>query len=261
MSASATVSQASGKGATSAKGKAAGPKAKAKVSTRGQGPEIAYRLILDQITNLKLKPGIRIDEPSLVSTLGLSRTPIRQAMQRLATEGFLEILPNRGARVTPLDLEEARSFFEAFETLQAITNHLAARRHDDKALAEIEETHQRYDQAAKALDVPEMIESNRAFHQAIARAGKNTQFERLIADLLVKAIRFKGIWYLQRDTGYFEQIIERSRREHDTILAAIAARQPAEAEKLAYEHVASFRAPLLDYLQMSAAPELRYRFE
>lgn len=243
------------------KGKTASPKTKTKPSIRGRGPEIAYRLIQEQITNLELKPGTRIDEKSLVSTLGLSRTPIRQAMQRLASEGFLEILPNRGARVTPLNLEEARSFFEAFETLQTITNHLAARRRDDKALAEIQAAHERYDRAAKDLDISEMIEANRAFHQAIARAGKNSQFERLITDLLIKAIRFEGIWHIQQDPGYFKKIIERSRREHDAILAAIQAQNTSMAEKLAHSHVASFREPLLDYLNQSAATDFDFQFE
>ena len=126
-------------------------------------------------------------------------------------------------------------------------------------MAEIERAHSQYDRAAKDLDLQEMIEANKAFHQAIARAGQNGHFERLMNDLLTKANRFEGVWHTHQDRAYFSRIIERSRREHDAILEAIQAQNPSVAEKLAHIHVSSFREPFLDYLNQSAAADIGLR--
>jgi hypothetical protein len=80
----------------------------------------------DEILHLALKPGAKLDEMGLVRKFGISRTPVREALIRLASEGLVFLLPNRGAQVAPLDLVDIAHFFEALELMQCAVNHWAA---------------------------------------------------------------------------------------------------------------------------------------
>ncbi len=71
---------------------------------RGQGVQYVYEHLRDQIWRLELRPGSKLDEASVVRSLGVSRTPVREAIVRLASEHLVNLLPNRGAQVAPLDL-------------------------------------------------------------------------------------------------------------------------------------------------------------
>jgi DNA-binding GntR family transcriptional regulator len=77
----------------------------------------------NEILHLALKPGAKLDEMGLVRKFGISRTPVREALIRLASEGLVFLLPNRGAQVAPLDLVDIAHYFEALELLQCAVNH------------------------------------------------------------------------------------------------------------------------------------------
>src|SRR3982074_2956292 len=95
------------------------------------------------ITEGDLLPGARIAERELCDRFGISRTPLREALKVLASEGLVELLPHRGARVTSLSAVELRDAFEIVATLEALAGELACRRMDDAALAQIEADHLR----------------------------------------------------------------------------------------------------------------------
>ena len=77
---------------------------------------LAVDVIRHRILDLTLEPGKRIDDKLLMEQFGLSKTPIREALNRLATDGLIDLHPNRGAYVRPLDLDDVRQFFEAYIT-------------------------------------------------------------------------------------------------------------------------------------------------
>src|SRR5258708_22993191 len=95
----------------------------------------------DLINQEDLAPGQKLAERVLCERLGISRTPLREALKVLAAEGLVELLPNRGARVTQLTLGDVRALFEVMGALEALAGELAASRIGDAELAEIEALH------------------------------------------------------------------------------------------------------------------------
>ena len=236
-----------------AAGKSGTPKRRQKTARRGDGPKLAYDYIRDLIITSQLSAGARIEERAIVDELGLSRTPVRQALMRLAAEGLVESLPNHGARIPPLDIEDAQAFFEAFEYLLIATTHLAAKRRTDRDLADIIAQRDAYEDAAARADIKAMIETNEEFHLAIARAGKNAHLVRLVGDLLTKAIRLDGIFYWRGDGADSQQNYKKSQKEHRNIVRAIQDEDPRKAETAILDHVKSFREPFLKLLCESEA--------
>src|SRR3546814_16225391 len=99
-----------------------GPTARRKPPRGAKGTSVrhAYDAIRSRIVSLDLTPGADLDEVRLVRDLGLSRTPVREALVRLAAEGLVVMLPNRTARVAPLGLQDVKEHLEAFELVQRI---------------------------------------------------------------------------------------------------------------------------------------------
>jgi DNA-binding GntR family transcriptional regulator len=214
-----------------------------------------YQFVQNQIMSLDLPPGARIEERLIVDKLRISRTPIRQAFMRLASEGLIETLPNRGVRVARLDFDEVRAFFEVFGLMQKAINHLAAKRRTAEDIVALKSAREDYDRAAQRRDALGMVETNRVFHLSIARASHNSHLERLTKDLLIKAVRLEGIWHHRYDEESLARDIQKSREEHNALVKTIVAQDIAGAEGLALDHIRSFREPLLEYLSESVAEE------
>src|SRR5947209_4240041 len=106
---------------------------------KGTGVLHAYGQLRERILHLEIPPGTNLDEVGYAKMLGISRTPVRQAFIQLGAEGLVDLLPNRSARVTPVDLPRVREFFEAFNLVQRAVTHWAARRRTKPALALIDQ--------------------------------------------------------------------------------------------------------------------------
>ena len=225
---------------------------------RGDSPGIVYDYLLNKITNMHLSAGARVEERVIVEELGISRTPVRQAFMRMAAEGLIELLPNRGAWIPPLDIEEVRSFLETFEFLLLATGHLAAKRRTENDLEKILQYCKAYECAGKTRDVKAMIETNEKFHLAIAQAGHNSHLERLVSDILTKALRIDWFWYSRSINIGLDEAISNSVHEHNQLTEAVRHRNIVEIERITIEHVQSFRQPLIDYLQQSEANTFGY---
>lgn len=225
---------------------------------RGDTPDIVYDYLLNKIINMHLSSGARIEERVIVEELGISRTPVREAFVRMAAEGLIEILPNRGAWIPPLDIEEVRSFLESFEFLLLATGHLATQRRTEDDMIKIEHQCQAYEDAGERRDFKAIININEKFHLAIARAGYNGHMERLMADLLKKALRIDWFWYSRSINIGLDEAITNSVDEHNRLTEAIRQRDLAEVESVTIEHVQSFRKPIIDYLNQSEASTLDY---
>lgn len=223
---------------------------------KGRGARYVYTALRGKILRLELEPSSKLDEMRLVETFGLSRTPVREALIRLASEGLVLLLPNRGAQVAPLDLLEATQYFEALDLMQRAANHWAALRRTDAALAEIRRKCDVYDAAARRNDVAAMVVSNGAFHGAIAAAARNRHIQANLMRLLDQGMRLHWMWHAHFDAPYIERIVARSRAEHDEIVAAIAEQDARRADDLAHIHNESFRQVLKDFIERNLAPSV-----
>lgn len=199
---------------------------------RGSGVKLVYDLLRDEILDLKLAPGSPVDEVQLAERFKMSRTPIREALVRLAGEGLIETLPNRSTMVANIDFLNLNTLFDALVLMYRVTTRLAAQNHRPEDLPVIRGFHEDYAAAVKARDTLAMIATNAAFHAAIADAGRNPYFTGLFRRLLDEARRILRLYY----QSYEEQFPQRFVEEHAAIIAAIEARDLEAADRIGKAH-------------------------
>lgn len=199
---------------------------------RGSGVKMVYDLLRDEILDLKLAPGSLVDEVQLAERFKMSRTPIREALVRLAGEGLIETLPNRSTMVSNIDFLNMNTFFDALVLMYRVTTRLAAQNHRADDLPAIHDFHRKYAAAVEARDALKMIATNVAFHVAIAESGRNPYFSSLFRRLLDEGQRILRLYY----RSYDEQFPQRFVDEHAEIIAAIEARDMEKADALGKAH-------------------------
>lgn len=199
---------------------------------RGSGVKLVYEMLRDEILTLALPPGRPIDEVNLAERFGMSRTPIREALVRLAGEGLVETLPNRSAIVANIDFSNLHTFFDAITLMYRVTTRLAAQHHKPEDLDVIRGHQARYAQAVAAQDPLAMISVNRDFHAAIAEAGRNPYFTALTLRVLDEGRRILRLYY----QSFNDRLPQEYSDEHNAIIAAIAERDVELCDRLAREH-------------------------
>lgn len=199
---------------------------------RGSGVKVVYDILRDEILDLELPPGSPIDEVQLSERFGMSRTPIREALVRLAGEGLIDTLPNRSTMVSPIDFLNMHSYFDALVLMYRVTTQLAAKYHRPEDLEAVRALQAEFAAAVEAQDALAMISTNAALHLAIAEAGRNPYFTGLFTRLLNEGRRILRLYY----QSYNDRLPRRFVEEHDEIIAAVAARDTDLAERLAREH-------------------------
>ena len=192
---------------------------------------LAYDALKKAIMNMDIyghAEPIRLDERQLSKELGVSRTPIREAITLLEQEGFVKSVPRRGIFVVRKTKAELIDLITVWAALEAMAARLASARASDKDLAQLKRTYGEKDEAED--DVSEYSDRNLAFHQAIIRLSGNRQIADLADNLILhmRAIRAVSI----RQAGR----LETSRREHAAILEALTRRDREAAERLVREH-------------------------
>lgn len=199
---------------------------------RGSGVKHVYDVLRDEIIDLVLEPGSSIDEIQLAERFEMSRTPIREALVRLAAEGLVTTLPNRSTVVSNINFLTLHTFFDALTLMYRVTTRLAAEYHTAKDLDVIRAHQAAFTRAAMENDALGMIATNRDFHAAIAAAGQNTYFEGLFTRLLDEGRRILRLYY----RSYQDQLPQQYVAEHEDLIAAIADRDIDKADSLALEH-------------------------
>ena len=196
--------------------------------------EFAYRRIEEMIVTRALPPGSMISENGLAEELKCGRTPVREALQRLRNEGFVEIHPRRGALVSSIDVMRQIELLEVRRSLEDLVVRLAAERANAPERAEMLRLADAIVAAAAAADQAGYLAANRSIHEIEARAARNAVLAKTIGVIHGLSRRF---WYAYiEDTGTFDT----GARLHAVTLRAIAASDAAGA--------ADGAARLLDFL-------------
>ncbi|MDY8108330.1 GntR family transcriptional regulator [Fulvimarina sp. 2208YS6-2-32] len=199
---------------------------------RGSGSKQVYDLLRNEILDLVLPPGSAIDEVSLAARFEVSRTPIREALVRLASEGLVTTLPNRSSMVSTIDYLNLHTFFDALVLMYRVTTRLAATHHEAADLATIRARQTVFRQAVEAQNALAMIATNQAFHLAISQAGRNPYFHGLFSRLMDDGRRILRIYY----NSYQDRLPQRFVDEHEAMIAAIEARDLETCDRLAKRH-------------------------
>ncbi|WP_136684453.1 GntR family transcriptional regulator [Falsirhodobacter xinxiangensis] len=199
---------------------------------RGDGVRLVHSILRDDILNLVLPPGSPIDEIQLAERLSMSRTPIREALVRLAAEGLVTTLPNRSTIVSNIDFLNMHTFFDALTLMYRVTTRLAAEYRTEADLEVIRDHQVAFAAAVEAQDARAMIATNRDFHAAIADAGRNPYYSGLFCRLLDEGRRILRIYY----SSYGDRLPRRYVDQHDEIISVIEAGDIAGADRVATEH-------------------------
>ncbi|MFL6691624.1 MAG: GntR family transcriptional regulator [Ramlibacter sp.] len=192
-----------------------------------------------------IAPGAKLNERELSELLQVSRTPLREAIKMLASEGLVELLPHRGAIAVALDEQAVRDTFEVMAGLEALSGELAARRITDDELAEIRATHYEMLAAYTRRDLSAYYRLNAQIHRAINAAAKNpvlsATYDRINARL--QALRFRS----NQDGAKWKNAM----REHEQMMEALAARDAAGMRKVLASHLNNKLDVVLELLHAS----------
>jgi DNA-binding GntR family transcriptional regulator len=198
---------------------------KLEISRRYLHDEAAERL-RELIRAGELEPRARVNEFELAERFGISRTPLREAIKILATEGLLELLPNRGARVASVSPEEVDEIMEVVAGLEATAADLACRAITDEEIASIEVKHLAMVEAWKRGDDPAYFTLNREIHEAIMQASRNATLQGIYANLSGRIQRARysahktpAQW--KKAVGEHEQMIRLLKRRDGERLAIV----------------------------------------
>lgn len=218
---------------------------------KGTGAQRVYDGLRQDILHLRLQPGSNIEESSLEKRFEVSRTPVREALIRLASEGLVTLLPNRGAQVTEIDIADVPQFFEALDVCQRLVMRLAAVRRSEEDLAELRSLNEAFSHAAKDRDIVTMSEINHDFHVVTARACGNRYVGALYKELQSVGLRLSRSAYgtalkaHEVDVDYYDEVVD----HHNAMIDAMGSRDPDKAESLARVHTELFRRRIIRAIQ------------
>ncbi|WP_418315718.1 GntR family transcriptional regulator [Piscinibacter sakaiensis] len=209
--------------------------------------EVTVRL-RQRIVEGQIAPGAKLNERELSELLQVSRTPLREAIKTLASEGLVELLPNRGAVAAQLSQQDVIDTFEVIAGLEGQSGELAAQRIGDAELAEIRALHFEMLAAFTRRDLSTYYRLNATIHERINAAARNPVLTRTYrtVNARLQALRFRSNF----DERKWAQAVD----EHEQMVALLARRDGAGMRALLVQHLNNKRDTVLELLQRGAVP-------
>jgi DNA-binding GntR family transcriptional regulator len=191
--------------------------------------------IESDIVSGKFLPGAKLDEEGLASRYGASRTPVREALKHLASQGLIELRPHAGAFVAQLTVADLAEMFETMAYLEAACAALASRRHTAADRDALNAAHQACAKAARKGDPDTFYSANARFHETIYAASHNGYLESETVSLRNRLEAYR------REATFHPGLISMTMAEHERILQAIFAMDDALAATLMRSHLDTLR--------------------
>jgi DNA-binding GntR family transcriptional regulator len=202
--------------------------------------EIVFESLREAIINGHLKPGERMMEIQLAEEMGVSRTPIREAIRKLELEGFVVMIPRKGAYVAGISLKDIADVFEIRVALEGLAAALAAERMTEAELEELERILVKKAEAVEANDLEEVVEADTEFHDLLYKSSRNQRLSQIISNLREQIQRFRATSLA--DPRRMRESLE----EHKKIVEALSERNIATAQAAAQEHIENAEHGMLE---------------
>ncbi|MGB1147476.1 MAG: GntR family transcriptional regulator [Alphaproteobacteria bacterium] len=189
----------------------------------------------ERILSTELEPGTDLDEVSLCEAYGMSRTPLREVLQRLSGEGFIQIEDNRGAKVASMDVSVMRTFFQTAPLIYANISALAAENWSGPQLDNLKAVQKAFAASVKNQDAAEGTLLNHRFHELIGEMAQNPYLTASLNRLLIDHTRMSQTFYRpqnEADQTRVAQAVE----QHDAMIAAFESRETTLSLDLALKH-------------------------
>lgn len=201
-----------------------------KIETRTLHQEVVDQ-VREMIRRGQLVKGQKIDEKFLCESMGVSRTPVRESLRILHSQGLIDLIPHKGAFVREPPIEEIRDMFEVMSLLEGMCARVDTQKMNEKDLKKIEALHQRLEGHYRNLDHEAYLDTNNVLHTFIQELSGNKTLNEVIAGL-----RQKILLYRQKQL-YHKNRFEQSIQEHRDILEAFRKKDAALAEAAMKRHL------------------------
>jgi len=213
-----------------------------------------YDALRGRILRLEFAPGSALEEAALSAEFGVSRTPLREVLQRLANEGFAKLEANRGTTVSSMDMPVMRAFFQTAPMIYASVARLAAENATPEKIARLRDIQNGFRKAVDA-DLPkDMAMLNHQLHELIGDMAGNPYLSPSLQRLLIDHTRMSQTFYAAR-TKAERVLIQTASDQHDAMIDAFEAREPTRAVALVLDHWALSRDRIERYVRPDPLPE------
>lgn len=193
--------------------------------------DVIFETLRKAIVSGDIKPGERLMEVSLANQMGVSRTPVREAIRRLEAEGLVKMIPRRGTHVSELSVKDIMDVLEVRAVLDKLATDLAAKRIQQAQLKILESIHKQYISCVEKENMEGAIKKDVEFHDIIYAASGNPRLVAVAGSLREHIYRFRVIY--MSDSLIAENVLN----EHDEILKALREAQNNVASNLAEKHI------------------------
>lgn len=205
--------------------------------------DVVFNTLREAILKGDLKPGERLMELQLAAKLGVSRTPIREAIRMLEQEGLAVTMPRKGAEVAKMTLKDMEDVLEIREALDELAVRIACEKITDEQMKRLTDAKDLFETSTRSGDVKMIAEADVSFHDVIYEATGNPKLETLLNNLREQVYRYR-VEYIKDPQNYPVLI-----REHEAILLALKERNVKKAERAMHEHVANQAVAVKNVIQ------------
>ena len=205
--------------------------------------EATFQTLKSLLVEGKIVPGSKLNERELAERLNVSRTPIREAIRRLAADGLVELIANRGAIAVQLSIDDVIHTFDVIAELEGYSGELAAKNISDSTLSELEALQYEMMASYARRDLSSYYKLNLRIHRLINQAANNPVLATLFSQVnsRIEALRFRS----NQDGVKWEKAVE----EHQEMLDALKARDSARMRKVMMTHVTNKRDVVVQLLK------------
>lgn len=206
--------------------------------------DVVFNTLRKAILTGQLKPGERLMEVHLANRLGVSRTPIREAIRKLELEGLVIMIPRRGAEVARITEKSLRDVLEVRRSLDALSVELACERITQEEIEQLEKACKEFEAATKGKDAAVIAKADVALHDIIVKATGNLRLKQLVNNLAEQMYRYRFVYIREEDKH--EKLVE----EHREIFESIVSRDKQRAAKAAKLHIDNQENSVMEQIRL-----------
>ena len=205
--------------------------------------EVIFNTLREAIIVGELKPGERLMEVQLADKMGVSRTPVREAIRKLELEGLVNMVPRKGAQVADLSVKDIMDVLEVRSTLDGLATALSAQRITEDEFKELKHVNTQFVNYMEKDNLQGSIKKDVEFHDIIYRSSRNEKLIQIASNLREQIHRFRVIYL--KDYSSPKAII----KEHADIIEAIANKNPILSQEFAQKHIKNQESTIISSIK------------
>lgn len=208
--------------------------------------DVVFNTLRKAILKGELKPGERLMEIALAERLGVSRTPVREAMRKLELEGLVVMIPRRGAQVANITEKDLNDVLEVRIALENLSIENACARMTEEQLAELKKAGRYFEETIKEGNLVKLAEADVAFHEVIYKASDNRRLNQVLNNLREQIYRYRVEYLKEEET---RNVLV---KEHEEIYEAIKNRDVKKAQEISFRHIENQREAIIRSIRAEA---------